>query len=146
MFETPMQNVGHVLTLLLTVCVFLRPAPGARTVAVANLVAYIASPLVQSRIDYENPQWAVLGVDVVLLAFITRILMRERDLWLQITWGAMALTTLLHIAKALDPTLFARGYIGSLYVVYFAFLAGLAASLLPSARRPRDAASSPAGT
>ncbi len=137
MFETPMQNVGHVLTLLVTVCVFLRPAQGAKTVAVANLVAYVVTPLVQNRINLESPQWAILGVDLTLLALITWVLMRERDLWLQITWGAMALTTLLHVAKALDPTLFVRGYIGSLYVVYFAFLAGLAASLIPAARRAR---------
>lgn len=139
MFNSLIQNVGHILTVIVTILIFLRPAPGARAVAVANIVAYLATPLVQNRVDYESPQWAILAVDVTLLAFITWVLMRERDLWLQITWGAMALTTLLHIAKALDPTLFARGYIGSLYVVYFAFLAGLAASLLPAARRPRPA-------
>ncbi len=140
MFETPMQDVGHVLTAIVTVCVFLRPAPGARTVAAANLIAYVASPLVENRMDYASPQWAILGVDLLLLALITSVLLRERDLWLQITWGAMALTTLLHIAKALDPTLFARGYIGALYVVYLVFLAGLAASLVPAARRPRPVA------
>ncbi|MFN9250421.1 MAG: hypothetical protein ACK58O_04950 [Brevundimonas sp.] len=114
MFETPIQNVTHVLTLLVTVCVFLRPAPGARQVAIASLLAYVASPLVENRVDFKNPQWAILGVDLLLLALITSVLLRERDLWLQITWGAMALTTLLHIAKELYPTLFARGYIGDL--------------------------------
>lgn len=140
MFQTPLQIAAHTLTILVTVLVFLRPAPGARSVAIASLVAYVATPLVQNRIDYESPQWAILGVDAALLAFITWVLVRERDLWLQITWGAMALTTLMHLAKALDPSLMARGYIGALHVIYFAFLAGLAASLAPAARRPRPMA------
>jgi hypothetical protein len=137
MFQTPLQIAAHLLTIVVTVLVFLRPAPGARSVAIASLVAYVATPLVQNRVDYESPQWGILGVDAALLVFITWVLMRERALWLQVTWGAMALTTLLHVAKALDPTLLARGYIGALHVVYLAFLAGLVLSLLPSAQRPR---------
>lgn len=138
MFQTPLQIASHTLTILVTALVFLRPSPGSRSVAIASLVAYVATPLVQNRVDYESPQWAILAVDAALLAFVTRVLMRERDLWLQVTWGAMALTTLMHLAKALDPSLMARGYIGALHVIYFAFLAGLAASILPAARRPRD--------
>ena len=128
MFETPIQIAGAVLTAVITGWVFLRPVPGSRLIAVSNVVAYFVSPAVQNWGDLVSPQWAILAVDAILLAVVTGVLLQRPNRWVRITWGAMALTVLAHLAKALDETLLIRGYIGTLYVLYFAFLTGLAMS------------------
>lgn len=143
MFETPIQIAGAGLTVLITLVVFLRPVPGSREIAVANAIAYLVSPVVQNWVDLLSPQWAILVVDCALLSVVTSVLFRSPGRWIQITWGAMALTVLAHFAKALDETLLVRGYIGTLYVLYFVFLFGLALSALEAGRRGSDLAPDP---
>lgn len=134
MFDTPIQVAGALLTVLVTAAVFYRPSPGSRGIAIANLSAFLLSPLVQNWNDLVSPQWAILAVDVALLAVVTRVLLKFPGRWIQVTWGAMGLTVLAHFAKAVDETLLIRGYIGTLYVLYFVFLFGLAMSALKAGR------------
>lgn len=145
MFSTPIQILGAVLTILVSVVVFTRPVPGARLVVVANLCAYLLSPAVQNWTDLVSPQWAILGVDSLLLGITTWVLFRHPGRWIQITWAAMGLTVLAHFAKTLDPALLIRGYIGTLYLFYFIFLAGLLLSVFPLGSDRRATADRPMG-
>ena len=126
MFDTPVQMIGAAATALVTALVLWRGDLPARLAALASLTAFFLSPVVQAFGGLAKPLWGVAAVDAALLAFITVLLWRFDRRWLIGAWACEALTVLCHAAKLADVTLLARGYVASLYVLYFGFLAALA--------------------
>lgn len=135
MVESVIQQIGAVLTVLITILALWLGRRPERAVAIASAIAFVVSPLVQNWKDFLNPQWGVATVDAAFFGFLTVVLLRYDRRWLLAGWSCSALTVLAHLGKLMDITLLARGYIGGLYVLYFAFLAAQAYGVW-EARRP----------
>lgn len=123
MFSSLIQQIGAVLTVLVTVLALWKGDRPVRLLALVSVAAFVLSPLLQNWSDFISPQWGVAAVDAAVLAAITALLLRYDRRWLIVIWGIAALSLLAHVGKMLDATLFPRGYIGGLYILYFAFLA-----------------------
>jgi hypothetical protein len=123
MFSSLIQQIGAVLTVVVTVLALWKGDRPVRLLALVSVAAFVLSPLLQNWSDFISPQWGVAAVDAGVLTAITALLLRYDRRWLIVIWGIAALSLLAHVGKMLDATLFPRGYIGGLYILYFAFLA-----------------------
>lgn len=137
MFDTPVQFIGGVATLLATLLALWKGGVPERTVALTNLAAFFLSPAVQTLGGLAEPLWGVAIIDAVLLLIFTVVLWRYARSWLIGAWACQALTVMCHAAKLADVTLLGRGYVASLYVLYFGFLAALAIGAFEAARLRR---------
>jgi hypothetical protein len=99
-----------------------------RTVALANLGAWIASLLVENRSNWLDPQWGVSIVDVSFLAILLYFALRERPTWLLFAAAFQLLSVLTHVAILIDAGVHARAYIQGLiiwsYLVLFSLAVG----------------------
>lgn len=125
MFDTPIQLIGGLATALVTVWVLREGGFPERATASFSLAAYFVTPLVQAIGGLRQPLWGIAAVDASVLVFVTLMLWRYPRRWLIGAWACEALTVLCHAAKLADATLLGRGYMASLYVLYFCFLAAL---------------------
>lgn len=138
MSQSPIQTVGLLLTLIVTIVVIWRGGRPERIAALASLAAFVASPWAQKLSQGRWPLPGVALVDISLCALLVVLALRYDRTWLILTAGAELATVLAHLGMILDPTLMARGYVTSLWIFYFIFLAALAYSLA-EARIPRAA-------
>jgi hypothetical protein len=140
MFNAPIQLTGAVATALVTLLVLWKGGTPERIAVFASLAAYFISPAAQKLGGLPQPLWGVAAVDATMLGIITLLIWFYDRQWLIGAWAAEALTLLCHVAKLADVTLLARGYVASLYILYFGFLASLAwGAFEASARRARAA-------
>lgn len=126
MFDTPIQLIGGVATALVTIWVLWKGGFPERATVLVSLAAFFLTPAVQVFGGLRQPLWGVAAVDAGVLAFVTLTLWRYSRRWLIAAWACETLTVLCHAAKLADVTLLGRGYVASLYVLYFGFLAALA--------------------
>lgn len=126
MFDTPIQLIGGVATALVTIWVLWKGGFPERATVLVSLAAFFLTPAVQVFGGLRQPLWGVAAVDAGVLAFVTLMLWRYSRRWLIAAWACETLTVLCHAAKLADVTLLGRGYVASLYVLYFGFLAALA--------------------
>ena len=138
MFGSLIQQIGAVLTVLVTVLALWKGDRPVRLLALVSVAAFVLSPLLQNWSDFISPQWGVAAVDAAVLAAITALVLRYDRRWLIVIWGIAALSLLAHLGKLLDATLFPRGYIGGLYILYFAFLAAQLAGVFEALWRRRS--------
>lgn len=139
MFSSLVQQIGAALTVLVTVLALWKGDHPVRSLALVSVAAFVLSPLLQNWSDFISPQWGVAAVDLGVLATITVLLLRYDRRWLIAIWGISALSLFAHVGKLLDATLFPRGYIGGLYILYFAFLAAQFAGIAEALWRRRAA-------
>lgn len=137
MFSSLVQQIGAVLTVLVTVLALWKGDRPVRILALVSVAAFVLSPLLQNWSDFISPQWGVAAVDAAVLAAITALVLRYDRRWLIVIWGIAALSLLAHLGKLVDATLFPRGYIGGLYILYFAFLAAQLAGVVEAVWRRR---------
>ena len=140
MFDTPVQFIGGIATALATFLAVWRGGVPERTAALTNLAAFFVSPAVQTLGGLTQPLWGVAMIDASLLAIFTVLLWRYARTWLIGAWACQALTVMCHAAKLADVTLLGRGYVASLYVLYFGFLTALTIGAF-EAPRPRRVSS-----
>lgn len=126
MFETPTQIAGAILTALVTAAVLIWGGRPERIATLASLTAYLVSPLAQALGGGQWPLWGVAVVDVALLAVLVGLLLRHDRVWLIVACGVVLITLAAHLGLMFDPRLVARGYVVSLWLLYFVFLGALA--------------------
>lgn len=137
MFASLIQQIGAALTVVVTLLALWKGDRPVRILALVSVAAFVVSPLLQNWSNFISPQWGVAVVDAAVMAAITALLLRYDRRWLIVIWGVSALSLLAHVGKLVDPTLFPRGYIGGLYILYFAFLAAQAAGVVEAVWRRR---------
>ena len=135
MSHSHVQTLGAILTPLVTVVVMWRGGRPERIVALASLAAYLISPYAQRLSSGHWPLLGVALVDATLCALLVVLALRYDRAWLLAAAGVEVATIMAHLGMILDPTLMARGYVTSLWIFYFIFLAALSYSLV-EARTP----------
>jgi len=138
MFDTPIQLIGGVATAIVTLWVLWKGGGPERATALASLTAFFITPAVQTYGGLRQPLWGIAAVDASVLCFVTVLLWRYPRRWLIGAWACEALTVLCHAAKLADVTLLGRGYMASLYVLYFGFLAAMAYGAVEAQRLRRS--------
>jgi cytochrome c biogenesis factor len=130
MSHSPIQTLGSILTPIVTIVVVWRGGRPERIVALASLAAYLISPAAQALSHGRWPLLGVAGVDISLCALLIVMSLLYDRTWLVMTAGVELATVLAHLGMILDPTLMARGYVTSLWIFYFIFLAALTYSVV----------------
>ncbi|USQ95304.1 hypothetical protein [Caulobacter sp. RL271] len=130
MSHSPIQTLGLVLTPIVTIVVVWRGGVPERIAALASLVAFLITPLAQKLSHGRWPLPGVALVDLGVCVLLIGLALRYDRTWLILTAGVELATVMAHLGMILDPTLMARGYVISLWIFYFIFLAALSWSVV----------------
>ncbi len=102
-----------------------------RLVAVANLLAWFATMLVQNRLGWADPQtwvdpqWGVLAVDVAFGLLLLGLAMCRDRSWLICAAAFQLLGVVTHVAMILDDGFRARTYLTGLIIWSYLVLGSL---------------------
>lgn len=96
-----------------------------RRVAVANVAAWFITPLTIEA-DAAGPQWGVLGVDGLFLAYLLWLALTADRLWLLFATAFQLLGVVTHLALAVDQGVPALPYRWGLVIWSYLVLASLA--------------------
>jgi hypothetical protein len=122
---------------------FMRGGRPERMVAIANIVAYLATIAVQNRQDWFHPQWSMLAVDVAFLALLVGMALMVDRYWLLFASAFQLLGVVTHLAIIADPSVRSLAYLRSLGIWGYMVLVALAVGAYGVARRPGGVASPP---
>ena len=114
-----------------------------RIAAIAMVIAWFASAVLLSQIQFWGVEIEVMIVDALLFATILAIALKSDRWWPMWASGFLGLVVLVHLAVFLDPRIWARAYfVASNMFSYLAMLALLIGSLtrIRRAETARDAA------
>jgi hypothetical protein len=110
-----------------------------RAVAVTNVIAWIATIIVQNRTNWVDPQWGMFIVDVLFLVVLLLLVVRSDRLWIMPAAAFQLLGVVTHAAIIADPGVRARAYITALilwsYLVLITFAVGAHLHARVAARR-----------
>jgi hypothetical protein len=107
-----------------------------RAVAVANVLAYLATIAVQNRQDWFHPQWSMLAVDAAFLVLLVGMALVVDRFWLLFAAAFQLLGVVTHLAIIADPTVRSLAYLRSLGIWGYMVLVALAVGAYGVARRP----------
>lgn len=114
MFNTPLEQIWAVAMFAVSAFALWRGGRVERAVAVANVVAWIASVVMQNRHNWMDPQWGVLGVDAAFLAFLLWLVVRTNRIWILSAAAFQLLAVVTHAAMLADDGVRAWAYITAL--------------------------------
>lgn len=97
-----------------------------RVVAVANVIAWIATIAVQNRTNWVDPQWGMFGVDVAFLLLLLVLVVRSTRGWIMPAAAFQLLAVVTHAAIIADEGVRARAYITALILWSYLVLITLA--------------------
>lgn len=123
-------------TALIAVCVLAvwRGRDDERLAAGADLATWAMTMLVY-RANTDGTQWAMLLVDVALVAVLGWIALRSDRHWPMFAAGFALLMLLTHLASAADPTLGGWAYITAGIIWSYLVLAAIAYGAITAPRR-----------
>lgn len=104
-----------------------------RLVAVANLVAWIATMVVQDRLawidplNWVNTQWGVFAVDALFASLLLYLAMTRPQTWLLFAAAFQIIGMAIHLAMLVDDGFRARVYLEGLIIWSYLVLAALGA-------------------
>lgn len=97
-----------------------------RVVAVANIVAWLATILVQNRHNWLDPQWGMFAVDVVFLLVLLWFVVRSSRIWILPAAAFQLLAVVTHAAILADEGVRAWAYMTALILWSYLVLITLA--------------------
>ena len=127
--------LGFVVMALVCLYALVKGGRPEKTAAIVIALAWIASSLLQDRINILSPQWAVAWLDVVLFVVFVIMALVWRRGWLMFASASQLLTAATHFTTLLDPRLFALAIITAYYIWSYATLGALAWGTHLAARR-----------
>lgn len=140
-FVTPAQQIWTLSMLLVSGFALWRGGRPERWVAVANVLAWILTPLAY-RTDLIDPQWGVFLVDVAFLVLLAALAMTTDRNWLLFAAAFQLLAVMTHIAIAVDRGVRTLAYFRGLVIWSYLVLGALAVGAWMF-RRDRRAAAPP---
>ena len=120
------------LLLVCLIAVWRGGVPERRT-AVVVAACWVASVIVDND-GSRGVQWAILGVDVFLGAWLVVQALRCNRAWLFCAAGAQILILLTHVGFALTPAMMQEGFFSAYYVWSYVVLAAVAVGSLSRRR------------
>lgn len=136
---TAAQIGGVILNVLVCGAAIWKGARTERIAAISIVIASILSPLVQNWTDWSSPQWNILVIDAANLAVFLYLLMRTHRVWLLFGCAFQLLAVISHTGMLLDPSIMARAYISTLYLLFYGLMIALAAGIWEGRSRERRA-------
>ena len=79
-----------------------------RVVAVANVLAWVATAALQNRTNWVDPQWSVFAVDVLFLGVLVALVVRSDRNWILAAAAFQLLLVITHAAIIVDGGVRAR--------------------------------------
>jgi len=140
-FVTPAQQIWTLSMLLVSGFALWRGGRPERWVAVANVLAWILTPLAY-RNDLIDPQWGVFLVDVAFLVLLAVLAMTTDRNWLLFAAAFQLLAVMTHIAIAVDRGVRTLAYFRGLVIWSYLVLGALAVGAWMFRRDRRPAAPS----
>jgi hypothetical protein len=139
LIDTPAQQVGTAALVLTCGLAFWRGARADKLGAIAIAVAWIATPLVERRGDWFQPQYGILIVDTLLLAAFIALALRYSRRWPICAAAFQSFAVLTHLAFLVDPHALYRAYYYANFSIGFLFLGSLFGGVLiePRETEPR---------
>lgn len=141
---TTAQIGGVILNILVCGAAIWKGAHTERVAAISIVIASILTPLVQSWTDWTSPQWNVLIIDTANLGVFLYLLVRTHRVWLLFGCAFQLLAVLSHMGMLIDPSVVARAYIATLYLMFYGLMIALAAGIWEGRRRDARARVAPA--
>lgn len=138
-FVTPAQQIWTLSMLLVSGFALWRGGRPERWVAVANVLAWILTPLAY-RNNLIDPQWGVFLVDVAFLVLLAALAMTTDRNWLLFAAAFQLLAVMTHIAIAVDRGVRTLAYFRGLVIWSYLVLGALAAGAWMFRRDRRPAA------
>lgn len=126
MFNTPLEQIWAVAMFTVSAFALWRGGRVERAVAVANVIAWIASVVMQNRHNWMDPQWGVLGVDAAFLGFLLWLVVRTNRVWILPAAAFQLLAVVTHAAILADEGVRAWTYITALVLWSYLVLITLA--------------------
>ena len=105
---------------------FWRGGRPERLVAAVNIAAWLASPLVEDHRNWLDPQWGILGVDILFLAVLLWLALRTDRRWLLFAAAFQLLGVVTHGAMMADRTVGGWAYITAGVIWSYLVLTSLA--------------------
>ncbi|WGM30554.1 hypothetical protein [Brevundimonas sp. NIBR11] len=123
---TAAQIGGMILNVVVCGAAILWGARTERLAAISIVIASVLSMLLQNWSDETSPQWNVLIIDAANLAVFLYLLVRKHRVWLLFACAFQLLAVLSHMGMLIDPSIMARAYISTLYVMFYGLMIALA--------------------
>ena len=117
LFHTLQEQIWTILMLAVSAFAWWRGGWPERTVAVANVVASLASGLAENRHDFIDPQWGVMTIDVLFLAMLVWLVVRSDRRWPMFAAAFQLLAVVTHGAMMADPSVGGWAYITG-YIIW----------------------------
>src|SRR5690606_5524524 len=132
--STLLDGIDTLPTLIgLTVTVFvcgyalIRGGPDERLTGAVLLVAYLAAPYLQNRVDWQAPQYGLMVSDVLLAGYFVWLALRSDRYWPIWAAGVQLLTLFAWLAFVFEPGVRALMIVFNLigYLILGALLVGV---------------------
>jgi hypothetical protein len=135
MMQSFAGTAGFVIMGVVCLYALIRGGRPEKIAAVIIAVAWLASSLLQDRLNILSPQWGVAALDGVLFFVFLGMAVYWRRGWLIFACATQLLTAATHFTQVLDPRLFALGVITAYYLWSYATLVALAWGTHQAAKR-----------
>ena len=135
MWQSFAGTAGFVIMGVVCLYALIKGGRPEKIAAVIIAVAWLASSLLQDRLNILSPQWGVAALDVVLIFVFLGMAVYWRRGWLIFACATQLLTAATHFTQLLDPRLFALGVTTAYYLWSYATLIALAWGTYQAAKR-----------
>jgi len=135
MFTSTPERVWAVAMFAVSAFALWRGGRTERAVALANIIAWVATIVVQNRHDWLAPQWGVLVVDVLFLLLLLWFVVRSSRLWILPAAAFQLLAVVTHAAILADGGVRAWAYVTALILWSYLVLITLAVGTYANWRR-----------
>lgn len=126
MFNTTPEFIWAVAMAIVSAYALWRGGRTERAVAVANVVAWVATIIVQDRRNWVDPQWGMMLVDAGFLGFLLLLVVRTDRVWILPAAAFQLLALITHIGIIADPGVRAWAYMTALILWSYLVLICLA--------------------
>ena len=125
-FQTLPQQIWAIYVLSAVAFAFWRGGRPERLVAVAAVVASIASALLVNQRDWLSPQWGDLIVDLAFLGLLGFLAFASDRKWTLWATAFQLISVVIYVARMVDPRVGARAPYRAIVIWSYLIIAALA--------------------
>lgn len=145
MFQTLGEQIGLAIYVPVCMLAIWKGTSTERFAGWAIALASAAAVLVEQRVQWNEPQYAVLAVDIALLLALLGLALRSNRSWTPFAAAFQLIAVFCHAVVVLDPRIEGSAYLMGIIGFGYAVLAALMAGVL-SRPSPVDVTPVPPGT